>query len=108
VQPDQAARSLRGVRAASGYDAPAIAKRRLAPPSAQLELAAPSPAPAPSSAPSRPPVMLKLGPRDCTLFVYDRAEDGEPVYRVVKQKIKAASTAGVLARKLLADQERRR
>jgi hypothetical protein len=50
-------------------------------------------------------VILKLGPRDYSVLVYDRDEDGEPVYRVVKEKIKAASTAGVLARKL---QERTR
>jgi hypothetical protein len=34
------------------------------------------------------------------VLLYDRTEDGEPVYRIVKEKIKAASTAGVLARKL--------
>ena len=50
---------------------------------------------------SHPPVILKLGPRDYSVLAYDRDEDGEPVYRVVKEKIKAASTAGVLARKLL-------
>jgi hypothetical protein len=37
-----------------------------------------------------------------------RDEDGEPVYTIVQRGIKAASTAGVLARKLLADQERER
>ena len=45
-------------------------------------------------------VILQLGPRDFSVLAYDRDEDGEPVYRVVKEKIKAASTAGVLARKL--------
>ena len=45
-------------------------------------------------------MILRMGPRDYTLLVYDRVEEGEPVYRVAKAKIKAASTAGVLARKL--------
>ena len=45
-------------------------------------------------------VILQLGPRNFSGLVWDREEDGEPVYRVVKEKIKAASTAGVLARKL--------
>lgn len=49
---------------------------------------------------THPAVILKLGPRDYSVLTYDRDEDGEPVYRVVKEKIRAASTAGVLARKL--------
>ena len=50
-------------------------------------------------------MILKLGPRDYSVLAHDRDRDGEPVYRVVKEKIKAASTVGVLARKL---QEERR
>src|SRR5262245_51605800 len=46
-----------------------------------------------------PPVILRHGP-DCSVLVYERTENGEPVYRVVKERIKAASTAAVLARKL--------
>jgi len=49
---------------------------------------------------SRRPVILQLGPRDFAVLVWVRDEDGEPVYRVVKDRIKAASTAAVLARKL--------
>ena len=45
-------------------------------------------------------MILRCGPRDFSVLVFDRVEDGEPVYRVVKEKIKAASTAAVLARKL--------
>ena len=51
-------------------------------------------------------MVLKLGPRNYSVLAYDRDEDGEPVYRVVKEKIKAASTAGVLARKLQKQQAR--
>ena len=47
-----------------------------------------------------PTVIMKLGPRDYLVLAYDRDEDSEPVYRVVKEMIKAASTAGALARKL--------
>jgi hypothetical protein len=46
-------------------------------------------------------VILRLGPRDYCVATWLRDEDGEPIYRVVKDKIKAASTAAVLARKLL-------
>ena len=45
-------------------------------------------------------MILQFGPRDYSVLAYDRDENCEPVYRVVKAKIKAASTAGVLARKL--------
>jgi hypothetical protein len=86
-----------------------MAKRRPVPPAGQLELtAAAAPAP-PVDAPAvdpRPPVILKLGPRDYTLLMYDHDEDGEPVYCVVKEQIKAASTAGVLARKLVKESKR--
>jgi hypothetical protein len=50
--------------------------------------------------PGRPPVILQLGPRDFSVLTWVRDEDGEPIYRVVKDRIKAASTAAVLARKL--------
>ena len=78
-----------------------MARRRPAVrPAAQLELSdAPSPSPAPA-APARPPVILRLGPRDYSLLAWTRDEAGELVYRVVKDRIKAASTAAVLARKL--------
>jgi hypothetical protein len=46
-------------------------------------------------------VILQVGARDFSVLAWVRDEDGEPVYRVVKDKIKAASTAAVLVRKLL-------
>jgi hypothetical protein len=46
-------------------------------------------------------VILRLGPRDYWVATWLRDEAGEPVYRIVQRGIKAASTAGVLARKLL-------
>ena len=48
----------------------------------------------------RPPVILQLGPRDFSVLASVRDEGDESVYRVVKDRIKAASTAAVLARKL--------
>jgi hypothetical protein len=73
------------------------------PPGAARGSARPGGSLAPAAAPSeRPPVILQLGPRDYSRLVYDHGEDGEPVYRVLKEKIKAASTAAVLARKLFA------
>jgi len=48
----------------------------------------------------RPPKILQLGPRDLSVFAWVRDEGDEPVYRVVKDRIKAASTAAVLARKV--------
>ena len=57
------------------------------------------PSPGPPTA-SRPPVILQFGPRDFSVLVRLRDEDETPVDRVVKEKIKPASTAGVLARKL--------
>jgi hypothetical protein len=45
-------------------------------------------------------VILRLGPRDYWVATWLRDEDGEPVYRIVQRGIKAASTAGVVARKL--------
>jgi hypothetical protein len=45
------------------------------------------------------PVILKLGPRDFSVLVVVRDEAETPVYRVVEDRIKAASTAAVLARK---------
>ena len=48
----------------------------------------------------RPPVILQLGPREFSVLAWVRDEDAAPVYRVVKDKIKAASTAALLARKL--------
>jgi hypothetical protein len=45
-------------------------------------------------------VILQLGPRDLSALVWVRDEDGEPIYRVAMGRIKAASTAEVLARKL--------
>ena len=50
-------------------------------------------------------MIFRLAPRNYSVLVYPRDEDGEPVYRVVKKKVKAASTAGVLARKLAAGAE---
>ena len=48
----------------------------------------------------RAPVILQLGPRDYSVLAWVRDEDGEPVYRVVKDKIKAAKIAATLARQL--------
>jgi hypothetical protein len=48
----------------------------------------------------RPPVILQLGPREFSVLAWVRDEGGAPVYRVVKDKIKAAATAALLARKL--------
>ena len=45
-------------------------------------------------------VILQLGPRDFSVLVWVRDEGDAPVYRVSKDRIKAASTAAVLARKL--------
>ena len=60
------------------------------------------------TAPShRSPVILRNGPRDYSVATWLRDEDGEPVYEVVQRGIKAASTAGVLARKLLQKQHAR-
>ena len=42
-------------------------------------------------------LILQIGPRDFSVLVWIRDEGDEPVYRVVKDKIKAASTAAVLA-----------
>jgi hypothetical protein len=41
-------------------------------------------------------------PRDFSVFVWVGDEGETPVYRVAKDRIKAASTAAVLVRKLLA------
>ena len=45
-------------------------------------------------------MILRLGPRDYGVTTWLRDEDGEPVYKIVQRGIKAASTAGVLVRKL--------
>jgi len=45
-------------------------------------------------------VILQLGPRDYSVLAWVRDEDGEPIYRIVKQGIKAAKIATTLARKL--------
>ena len=45
-------------------------------------------------------MILRLGPRDYWVATWLRDEDGEPVYMIAQRGIKAASTAGVLARKL--------
>jgi hypothetical protein len=45
-------------------------------------------------------VILQLGPRDFSVLAWVRDEDGAPLHRVAKDKVKAASTAAVLARKL--------
>ena len=51
-------------------------------------------------------MILQLGPRDYSVLVWVRDEGETPVYRVVKEKIKAASTAGVLVRTLQKQQAR--
>jgi len=45
-------------------------------------------------------VILRLGPRDYWAATWLRDEDGEPAYKIGQRGIKAASTAGVLARRL--------
>ena len=55
--------------------------------------------PAPPS-PEHPPVILQLGLHDFAVLEWVRDEDGEPVYRIVRQGIKAAKIAATLARKL--------
>ena len=48
----------------------------------------------------RPLVILQLGPRDFSGLLWVGDEGGEAVYRVGKERIKAAAIAAVLARKL--------
>jgi hypothetical protein len=43
---------------------------------------------------------VTFGPRDFSDLAWLRDEDGEPVYRIIQRGLKAASTAGGLARKL--------
>ena len=74
-------------------------------PDRQLELDS-APTERASAISGRPPVILQLGPRDFSLLAWVRDEEGEPVYRVAKDRIKAASTAGVLGRKLRSKGER--
>jgi hypothetical protein len=45
-------------------------------------------------------VILRLRSREYWVATWLHDEDGEPVYKIVQRRIKAASTAGVLARKL--------
>jgi hypothetical protein len=65
-------------------------------------------APMGDAEPPHPPVILKRGPRDYAVLAWKRDEDGEAVYRIVQREIKAASSAGVIARKRLSEQERKR
>ena len=51
-------------------------------------------------------MILQLSPRDYCVATWLRDEGGEPVYRIVQRGIKAASTAGVRARKLLGKETR--
>jgi hypothetical protein len=52
-------------------------------------------------------VILRNGSRDYSVATWLRDEDGEPVYKIVQRGIKAASTAGVLAWKLMQKQQAR-
>ena len=45
-------------------------------------------------------VILQYGPRDFSVLAWVRDESDTAVYRVAKDRIKAASTAALLARKL--------
>jgi hypothetical protein len=45
-------------------------------------------------------VILQLDLHDFAVLAWVRDEDGEPVYRIVRQGIKAATIAATLARKL--------
>ena len=47
-------------------------------------------------------VILQLGPRDYSVLAWVRDEDGEPIYRIVRQGIRAAKIAAKLAQKLQA------
>lgn len=49
---------------------------------------------------SRPPVILQLDLHDFAVLVWVRDEGGAPVYRMAEDRMKAASAAAVLARKL--------
>ena len=59
------------------------------------------PAP-PEAPPARPPLILQLDLHDFAVVAWVRDEhgDGEPVYRIVRQGIKAARIAASLARTL--------
>ena len=48
-----------------------------------------------------------MSPRDHCVLLWVRDESETAVYRVAKDRIKAASTAAVLARKLLQKQQAR-
>jgi hypothetical protein len=43
-------------------------------------------------------VILQLGTRDFSVLAWVRDKDGEPVYRMVKDRIKAATPAATIAR----------
>jgi len=49
---------------------------------------------------SRPAIILQVGPREFAVLAWVRDEASSPVYRVVQQGIRAASTAAVMARKI--------
>ena len=56
--------------------------------------------PASKGGEDRSPVILQPGPREFSVLAWVHDEDGAPVYRVVKDRIKAASTAALLVRRL--------
>jgi hypothetical protein len=51
-------------------------------------------------------MFLQVGPRDFSVLVWVRDEDSTLVYRIAKDKIKAASTAVVVAQKMQKQQPR--
>lgn len=102
--PETPAESDRRKAIAKSRDAVADSRQMMLDTAASLEESAERLAPPPG----RGPVILQLGPRDFSVLVWVRDEDGEPIYRVVKEKIKAASTAAVLARTLMQREHARR
>ena len=56
--------------------------------------------PPPEARPARPPAILQLDLHDFGVLAWVRDEDGQPVYRIVRQGINAAKITATLARKL--------
>ena len=80
---------------------PAEPSGRAARPPAREETAPARPALQQAPGPKlQPPVILQLGPREFAVLAWIRDEGGKPVYRIVQQGIKAASTAAVIARRI--------
>jgi len=81
-------------------EAPAPGGRALREPSREDAPPARGAPPQPQEAKSHQPVILQIGPREFAVLAWLRDEAGAPVYKVVQEGIKAASTAAVMARKI--------